>query len=138
MSRNNSLKLNFPLQVLITVLAAAGLSFYPLNEFGDSEIISGSIAGLILSTVNVLLGYAAIEFSFHSSYTHFIQIVLGGIALRMFFILFVLLVLIGIFKFHIVSLITSLFSLYVIFLVLEVFYIHNRWQQKISQNTEVQ
>lgn len=136
MSNGNSLKLNFPRQILIAVIVIAGLSVFPLEEFGDDEIVKSFIAGLVITVVNVLMGYAAIEFSFDTTYTKFMQIVLGGVGVRLFLMSLALLVLIGMYKFHVVSLIATLFGLYIVFLTLEIFYIHNKWQHKLSQNTE--
>lgn len=136
MRSSNALKLNFPKQIFVTVAVVVAIGFYPLETFGTTEVIQGCIAGLIVSIVNVFVGYVAIAFSFNTTYTKFIQIVLGGVGLRLLFMSIVLLVLIGVFKIHVVSFIASLFGMYVIFLVLEVLYIHNIWQNTLSQNRE--
>lgn len=112
------------------IVAAFGV--YPLLKFASEEIIRGVTAGIVLSVLNVMLGYAAIEYSTNKSYSHFVQVVLGGIAIRLVVIAGSLLLLILFFKIHPVSLVTSLFGMYVIFLALEVLYIHNTWQKKID------
>ena len=103
-------------------------------QYADEEIVKGIAAGVTLSVVNVLMGYIAIEYSYNKSYTHFVQIVLGGIALRLFVMAGLLLVLIGVFKFHSIALVGSLFGMYMIFLAEEVLYIHNKWQSKIQNS----
>ncbi len=105
---------------------------YPLLTFASDEVIHGVSAGIVLSVLNVMLGYAAIEYSTNKSYSHFVQVVLGGIAIRLVIIAGSLLMLILFFKVHPVSLVSSLFGMYVIFLALEVLYIHNTWQKKID------
>ncbi|HAP36099.1 MAG TPA: hypothetical protein DCQ28_09210 [Bacteroidetes bacterium] len=125
--------MKFPKQVLLTLVFVAVLSFYPLAQFASQEIINSVIAGIVLSVINVTMGYAAIEYSFNKSYTIFIQVVLGGVGIRLFFMVGMLLLLIGVFKFHSIALISSLFGMYSIFLVLEVLYIHNKWQHKIHK-----
>ena len=119
--------MKFPKQVLLTLIGVGVLSFYPLSRFASEEIISGVLAGIVLSVINVLMGYVAIEYSFNKSYTLFIQVVLGGVGIRLFFMVGMLLLLIGVFKFHSIALVGSLFGMYSIFLILEVLYIHNKW-----------
>ena len=74
------------------------------------------------------MGFAVIQFTLGRSYTTFIQIVLGGIAVRLFVMVGLLLFFVGLLKFHPVSLVGSLFVMYVIFLTLEVIYIHKKIQ----------
>lgn len=134
MSGRTTFSLQFPRQVAVTLaVVLTGIS-YPLFRYAGTDIISGVIAGMVLSVVNVAMGYAAIEYSFNKSYTHFVQVVLGGIAVRLFVMTGALLILIGWLKFHAVALVGSLFAMYVIFLALEVLYIHNKWQQKIQNS----
>jgi hypothetical protein len=126
--------MKFPKQVLATLVVIGILSFYPLSRFASQEIINGVIAGIVLSVANVMMGFVAIEYSFNKSYTLFIQVVLGGVGIRLFFMAGMLLLLIGVFKFHSIALVGSLFGMYSIFLVLEVLYIHNKWQHKIQNS----
>lgn len=131
MSGARRFKLQFPQQVLATVVVVGAVALYPLKEYTEAEIFYAAIAGVALSVLNVFMGYAAIEYSFEKSYTHFLQIVLGGMAVRLLVMSGLLLVLIAVFKFHTIALVVSLFVMYVIFLALEVVYIHNKWQTKI-------
>jgi hypothetical protein len=131
-SEATKFKLQFPKQVLLTVICIGVFASYPLTRFAASEIIEATIAGVVLSIINVFMGYVAIEYSFGKSYTQFIQIVLGGIAFRLFVMSALLVVLIAVFKFHSFALVISLFGMYIIFLALEVVYIHNKWQAKIQ------
>ncbi len=134
MSEAVKFSMKFPKQIFLTLIVIGVSSFYPLSRFADQEIISGVIAGIVLSVVNVLMGYIAIEYSFNKSYTLFIQVVLGGVGIRLFVMVGMLLLLIGVFKFHSIALVGSLFGMYSIFLVLEVLYIHNKWQHKIQNS----
>ena len=120
----------FPKQVLITLAAGAALAAYPLWKLGSFEIVEAAAVGALLSTINVLVGYFAIEYSFTKSYTTLLKAVLGGMGLRMAFILVALLLLIKVFGFHTAALVTSLLGFYVIFLILEVIFIQKKLVQK--------
>ncbi|MBP6671870.1 MAG: hypothetical protein KA247_01915 [Bacteroidetes bacterium] len=134
MSDGKKFNPGFLIQIFAASIVVGGLASYPLLTYGTQEIINASIIGFGLSIVNVLLGYAALEISAGRSYTVFVQIVLGGIAVRLFLMASVLLVLIWLVKVHALALVVSLFVMYVIFLGLEVLYIHNKWQAKIQQS----
>jgi len=121
-------------QIAATLAAVALLVSYPLFSYATEEIVVGVLAGIGMSVVNVLMGYAAVEYSFHRSYTTFMQIVLGGIVLRLFVMAGLLMLLILAFRVHSIALISSLFVMYIIFLALEVLYIHNKWQDKIKNS----
>ncbi len=121
-------------QIAATLAAVALLVSYPLFSYATEEIAVGVLAGIGMSVVNVLMGYAAVEYSFHRSYTTFMQIVLGGIVLRLFVMAGLLVLLILAFRVHSVALISSLFVMYIVFLALEVLYIHNKWQDKIKNS----
>ena len=125
-------RLQFPRQITASVAIVGVLASYPLALLATTEVMNAVIAGVLLSVLNVVMGYAAIEYSFDKSYTHFTQIVLGGIVVRLFVMSGLLLMLILVFKFHTVALVVSLFVMYVIFLTLEVLYIHNKWQAHLS------
>ncbi len=130
MSKNKPFKENFLLQVFAAVIVSAGITGGFFST--DVEIFRAAVAGISLSLFNALAGYAAIEFSFNKSYTQFIQIVLGGVLFRLLLMASALLLLIMVFKVHIIALVVSLFGMYVVFLSMEVFYIYAKWQKKIS------
>ena len=111
--------------MIIAVLGA-----YPLTSFGDSEMMKAAIVGALLTTVNVLLGYAAIEYSLGRSTATFFKYVLGGMGVRMFLMAGILVILIKAFNFHVAALITSMGVFYVVFLTLEIFYIQKKVQSK--------
>ncbi len=116
----------FPRQVAVVLLAAALLSAYPLAAYGSTEIVVAVIAGAFLSSLNVVLGFLAIEYSFGRSYTTFLKAVLGGMGVRMLFLLGAMLLLILVFHFHSVALIVSLLSFYLVFLVMEILFIQKK------------
>lgn len=118
----------FLTQIVSVVAATVVFGWYPLMKYGSEQVIEGVAAGVALSVVNVLMGYGVIRFSMHRSYSTFIQIVLGGIAVRLFVMVGLLLVCVGLFRFHAVSLVGSLFVMYMVFLTLEVVYIHKKIQ----------
>ncbi|MEK9135594.1 MAG: hypothetical protein AAB393_00605 [Bacteroidota bacterium] len=116
----------FPLRVLGALMVVAVVGAYPLMRYGSTEIIIAASVGALLSTVNVMLGYFAVEYSFEKSYTTFLKAVLGGMGVRMVLMLAVLLALIKIAGLHAVALTISLLTFYLIFLVLEVLFIQKK------------
>lgn len=111
------------LGALTVVLLAGG---YPLVRYSSVEILIAVGAGALLSTINVLLGFLAIEYSFDKSYTTFLKTVLGGMGVRMVLMLVVLMVLVKVVGLHIVALTVSFLGFYVVFLVLEVLFIQKK------------
>ncbi|MBI2428526.1 MAG: hypothetical protein HYV29_06995 [Ignavibacteriales bacterium] len=134
MNGGTKFRFQFLRTILLTLVVVGAAGLYPLMRYADEEVAQGIVAGVALSVVNVLMGYIAIEYSFNRSYTHFVQVVLGGIAVRLFVMTGLLLLLIGVFKFHSIALVGSLFGMYMIFLAEEVLYIHNKWQKKIQNS----
>ena len=124
---------SFPKRVLLALVIVGGLSAYPLAAYGNGEIVKASMVGALLTTVNVLLGFAAIEFSFDKSTTTFFKYVIGGMGIRMMLLAGLLVLLIKVFAFHIPALIASMGILYVVFLTLEVLYIQKKIQSKLQR-----
>ncbi|MFA6515470.1 MAG: hypothetical protein WCT42_04410 [Candidatus Paceibacterota bacterium] len=128
MSVAKTFDLKFLAQIFAVPVVMGGLGYYPLMKYGTEQIVNGVIAGVVLSLVNVLIGYVVIQFSLNKSYTTFIQIVLGGIVLRLFVMVGLLLICVGLLKLHSISVVGSLFVMYIIFLTMEVLYIHKKVQ----------
>jgi hypothetical protein len=114
--------------VLFCFTGAAALTYYPISEIATIEVIHSIIAGGIMSLVNLLLGYLAIEVSFERSHTTFLKYVLGGMVARLMLMWGVFLLLIRVFGFHPASLMLTLLFFYVMNLGLEIYYL----QKKIS------
>ena len=105
-------------------ITAAG--FYPLAAWGPPGAVSAAVAGGIMATLNVLAGYAAIEYSVGRSMNTFMKSVLGGMGVRLVVMVGVLLLLIRVFGFHPTTLVASLGVFYVPYLALEVVFIQKR------------
>jgi hypothetical protein len=125
--------LSFVRQVVVAVIVIAGCAVYPLMVFASKEIVTAFIAGVLMSIINVLAGYAAITYSFDRSYTTFLKMVLGGMGVRMAVMLGMLVVLIELFHFHAVALAISLLGCYSTFLVMEVLFIQKKLNHKIQR-----
>ena len=119
---------NFPAQVALVLAGAALVLAYPLTAYASEEVRTAVAAGALVSTVNVLLGYITIAYSFEKSYPTFLKAVLGGMGLRMLMMLGVLLVLILSVHIHTVALMASLLGFYSVYLILEILFI----QRKVS------
>jgi hypothetical protein len=116
----------FMKQVFSALMVTAVVGMYPLMQYGNEEVYSAVIAGVILSLINAVMGFAVIEFSLRQPYDMFVQIVMGGIAARLFVMTGLFLVLVLVFKFHVVALTLSLFVMYVVFLAIEVVHIYHK------------
>jgi hypothetical protein len=120
---------SLPKQVLAVILIAALAGIYPMATHTSWEINVALITGALMSTVNALLGYAAIEYSIGRSYTTFLKIVMGGMGIRLMVMLGVLLLCIKALSFPVIPFVASLMTFYVIFLALEVLYIQFRFRK---------
>ena len=116
--------------VVLCFAGAAVLTYYPISEFATAEVLHGIIAGGVMSLINLLLGYVAIEISYEWSHTTFLKYVLGGMVVRLMLMWGVLLLLIRVYNFHSASLMLSLLFFYVLNLVLEIFYLQKRVSSK--------
>ena len=116
--------------ILFCFACAAALTYYPISEFATAEVMHSIIAGGLISLVNLLLGYAAVEISFERSHTTFLKYVLGGMVIRLMMMWGVLLVLVKFYNFHSASLMLSLLFFYALNLVLEIFYLQKRVSTK--------
>lgn len=118
----------FPVQVAITFVAGLAIAAVPLAMLGSGHIAGAFITGAVLSTVNALSGFWAIEYAFDKSFNTLLAAVLGGMGIRIGLMLGILVLLIKYFGFHTIALVVSMLSFYVVYLVLEVLYI----QKKVS------
>ena len=122
--------LRFPTVAVGIFIAAFVLCLYPMMRWGTGAMIESAVAGGVLCLVNVLAGYAAIEYAFDRSYTFFLKVVLGAMGIRLGVMLGVVVLLLGVFRFHAVSLVVSLFCFYVVYLVLEVLFLQKKMDLK--------
>jgi hypothetical protein len=105
---------------------SAALAYYPVSQFATPEIIRSVVAGGLMSLLNLLLGYAAVEISFRKSHTTFLKVVLGGMVVRLMLMWAILLVLVRVYDFHAASLMLSLLFLYVVNLILEIYFLQRK------------
>ena len=118
---------SFPRQVLVTLVLVGCCSAYPLLKYGTAEILKAVLAGALLTTINVLAGYAAIEYSHGRSASTFLKVVLGGMGVRMLALASALILLIRVFDVQVSALIWSIVFFYVVFLALEIMFIQKKF-----------
>lgn len=125
----------FPVEIAVTFVVglAIGFGLMKLMQADSAEIASAVIIGAVLSTVNVMAGFLAIEYTLGKSHTTFLKAVLGGMGVRMAGMLGVIALLIKFGGVHVVGLVISVLSFYGVYLVLEIFYIQKRVSHK-NQN----
>jgi predicted Co/Zn/Cd cation transporter (cation efflux family) len=116
--------------VVLCFAGAALLTYYPISEFATMEVTRSIIAGGVMSLINLLLGYLAIEVSFERSHTTFLKFVLGGMVGRLLLMWGILLLLICVYDFHSASLMLSLLFFYALNLALEIYYLQKRVSTK--------
>ena len=117
---------SFPKQILLAFFLISGIGLYPLMMYGGNGVVQAAIVGAVLATVNVLLGYAAIEYSFGKSTTTFFKYVLGGMGIRLLIMAVALIVFIKIVRLHTAALVGSMGIFYIVFLTLEVLFIQKK------------
>lgn len=121
-----NLRSNFPAQVALVLAGALVVLAYPLTALASGDIRAAVAAGAGLSTLNVILGYGAIRYSFDKSHTTFLKAVLGGMGLRLVVMLGAFTLLVVGLGMHPVALTVSLLGFYAVFMVLEIVYIQQR------------
>ena len=115
----------FPLQVAAIFIVGLAIALYVASAQGE-EVSRAVVAGAILSTLNVLAGYLAIEVSFEKSHTTFLKAVLGGMGIRVGVMLVLIVAFVRLGGFHATALVVSVLGFYVVYLVLELFYIQRK------------
>lgn len=121
-----NLRSSFPAQVALVLLCAVLLLALPMAILATGEVRTAAAAGAALSTVNVMLGYAAIRYSFEKSYSTFLKAVLGGMGLRLLFMLGAFIALVVGLGLHPVAFTVSLLVFYAVFMVLEIVFIQRQ------------
>jgi hypothetical protein len=94
--------------------------------FASPEATRGGIAAMVMSLINILLGYIAIETSFEKGSITFLKIVLGGMGARLFLMSGAVFVLIRYFAFQPLSLTLTLLFYYALNLGLEIYLLEHR------------
>jgi len=120
----------FALQVAIIFVVVALIAAWPLQRYASGEVVVAVVTGAVLSTVNVLAGFLAIQLTFRGSYTRFLKVVLGGMGIRMAIMLGMLLVLILVAHMHAVALTVALVGYSMIYLILEIFALQTMMEVK--------
>ncbi|MGA9364638.1 MAG: hypothetical protein WBW16_09750 [Bacteroidota bacterium] len=115
-----------PKRIILLVLLIGVLAAYPLFKAGDPEITVGFITGCLISLVSVTVGYLLIEYGIEKSNATFLKIILGGMLARLILIPVVVVVLIRVFRFHLISLTASLFFSYFLFLIVEILFLNKK------------
>ena len=118
--------MSFPKQVFLTCGAICAFAAYPLIKYGSGEVLRAVIAGGIIATLNILAGYAAIEYSVNKSMNTFMKFVFGGMGVRLAVMTGLLVALIRLFGFHAAALIASLAVFYIAYLGLEIVFIQKK------------
>ncbi|MGB2869059.1 MAG: hypothetical protein WBD36_11455 [Bacteroidota bacterium] len=109
---------------VVLAIAAA----FPISILASPEVLKAIIAAGIMSVVNFLLGFAAIEFGFEKSNTTFLNVILGGMVARLMLMWATFLILIRIYEMHQPALVFSLMVFYILILALEIYFL----QKKVS------
>lgn len=109
----------------MTFVVGLTLAFFIVAQEGE-EILHAVVAGAILSTLNVLAGFLAIELSFEKSHTTFLKATLGGMGIRVGVMLVAIVTLVRLFGLHATALVVSVLGFYIVYLFLEIIYIQKK------------
>jgi hypothetical protein len=120
----------FALQVAIVFVVIGLLAAWPLVRYASDAVIIAAVTGAVMSTVNVLVGFLAIQMTFNRSYTTFLKAVLGGMGIRMGVMLGLLLFLILVVRMHAVALTVAVIGYSMVYLVLEIFVLQKMMEVK--------
>ena len=124
---------------LILSIDAAFLIFggYPVFHTYGMSALAGMIVALVLTTVNVLVGYWMIVRSIDQSMNDFMKKVFGGMVVRMFILMGVIAFILLATKIHQNSFIISLFISYICKSVIEIIFINKRSQNhRVSTSSD--
>jgi hypothetical protein len=117
---------SFPKRVLLTLVVFAAVGAYPFAVYATPEIRTGIVAGLVISVLNVFLGYLSIEYSFGKSTKTFMKAVLGGMGIRLVATMTAVLILLEVYDYHMISFVSSLLVFYFIFVLYEVLHVNRK------------
>jgi hypothetical protein len=118
--------------ILYVLICSLVLAIYPALTMASEDVIIASLTGLLLDTINIFLGYIFIEMARGKSMTGFLKYVLGGMSLRLLFLLSSLFFAIKVLRLHLIAFVVSLFLYYVIYLIFEILYIDKKVREKTS------
>ena len=124
-------------QIVMATLAIIVCGAYPMSLIDDMIIVRSVIIALLLSVIHAVLGYAALRFSDGKQFDQFIQIVLGGIGVRLIVMIALLLISVLAFELRIVVFMSALFGFYLVFLVMEIVHIHHAWNNTLSLRKDI-
>ncbi|MEX0601730.1 MAG: hypothetical protein WD295_00215 [Bacteroidota bacterium] len=119
------------LKLVFAVFAAVGATILlPLAMYADPEIGRGVAAGAVMSLINFLLGFVAIEYAFEKPHTVFLKVLLGGMFGRLLAMAGVVVLLIKVFEFQALPLMLSLLGFYLLNLGLEITFLQKKVKLK--------
>jgi hypothetical protein len=96
-----------------------------LGVFTFNEFIS-ILIGFLISTINVIVGIFFIKKSFSIDYKAFIKVLVGGIMIRLFLTMFLVILVLKFLDISENNFIFSLLFFYFFYLIIEIFYINLR------------
>jgi len=113
-------------KILVLLLSLPLISFiiitilYLLNHL-DSQLFSSILWGFLISSLNLLLGLLNIKFGIEKSDKSFLIIVFGGVVLRLFLMLGLIIIALKILFVSLNSFIFTTFIYYFYYLMVEIF-----------------
>jgi hypothetical protein len=112
--------------VLFWFVGIAAVLFYPVSVWGSAIAVRSFVAAGVLSFVNVVLGYLAIEYAFQKPNITFLKVILGSMLVRLLLLGLAVAVLLEVFRFPALALLLSLMLFYGLNLILEIYYLQKK------------
>lgn len=119
--------------VLACYIGLAALTLAVTSFAASPEHFRSVAAGVILSALNFLTGFAAIEYAFDKSHTTFLKVILGGMVARLAIMTGAVVVLVMVYNLHSLALMLSLLGFYAVNLTLEIYFL----QKKVSLKNKI-
>ncbi len=107
----------------VGVTAAA---LYPLVKYFPPAVMKSFLAAGLLSFVNIVIGYLAVEYSFPKSNTMFLKVILGSMLARLIGMGAAVVILVEVLHFPALALMLSLLLFYGMNLALEVYFLQKK------------
>lgn len=100
------------------------ISLYSVNII-DAVLFRSYFFGVVISSLNFLIGYSAIRFGINKPNKSFLMIVFGAVVIRFFLIFALIVITISFLYVRLNSFIFTTFTFYFYFLVVEILYLKN-------------
>lgn len=113
---------NITIASIIVIL----VGLYPAITYTSKNQLYSIIVGYFISLLNAIIGYYLNEAALKKSTRSFMNIVFGGMGLRLMFMIIVLILISSLTSLDLMNLALSIFFFYILFTIFEIHFLHKR------------